>query len=256
MKIDFYYWNYQCPYNAHILEILKDFQKEKDYIINLIDVSKDEEKAKEVKMFSPTLLIFNDNIRWNGPISSETIKKIEKGIVPEVRPYKVSLGEKLLRGNIELLTEENVDKVFTCCAPNDNIKSCIKKGSFIKNIREKYKLKSTGVLHFIEGKCVGGAEFVPSLEVPYDIYKNRDTAFLTCSYLSDEKYDYRSYPLMILEQELKKMNFNKLEVIASEDVVFPNGTVSYFMGRGFKDLGEIYYEERDLARMHILMKDL
>lgn len=82
------------------------------------------------------------------------------------------------------------------------------------------------------------------------------TAFLTCSYLSEEDYDYRSFPLMKLEEELVFLNYKSLVAIASEDVVFPNGTLNWFIEKGYIDLGEVCYEERDFARMHLVKKDL
>ena len=52
----------------------------------------------------------------------------------------------------------------------------------------------------VDGNSVlGGAEFYPSLYVPYDIPKAEDIAFITCGYLSDEDYDYKSALLKALE---------------------------------------------------------
>ena len=52
------------------------------------------------------------------------------------------------------------------------------------------------------------------------------------------------------------LNYKSLIAIVSEDVVFPNGTLNWFKEKGYIDLGEVYYEERDFARMHLVKKDL
>jgi hypothetical protein len=44
--------------------------------------------------------------------------------------------------------------------------------------------------------------------------------------------------------------------VASEDVVFPNGPLVWFLTRGYADLGEVCHEERDGARMHLVSKRL
>lgn len=255
-KINFYFWGCQCPYNSYIFNLLNELRQDHNYNINLYDVTEDHKLAEKVNMFSPTLLIFNNSLRWNGPITIDIIKAIAEGNVPDRRPYKIQLGKKIIEGNTEMLTEENVHKVCTCCAPSENKNFCFDKGKWIKNLREEFNLTHLGVLNLSDGKCIGGAEYVPSLAVPYAITKASDIAFLTCSYLSDEVYDYRTYPLIKLEEELRKLNYKWLTAIVSEEVVFPNGTLDWFLQRGFIDMGEIYYEERDFARMHLVKKSL
>lgn len=66
-------------------------------------------------------------------------------------------------------------------------------------------------------QCVGGAEFVPSLAVPYPVPKGDKIAFLTCSFLSDEVADYRTAPLKKLEEELPEFGFSELIAVVSED---------------------------------------
>jgi len=254
-KIDFYYWGVQCPYNDMILTLLKNLDVNR-FVVNIYDVSMDYKVAKEVNMYSPTLLIFNKSFRWNGPINLDKINSIAEGINPKGQPYMVQISSNVYKGVIEYLTEENIGHISTCCSPQCNIEYCLTKGKWIRNIRDRYKLPHLGVLNYKDNKCIGGAEFVPSLSVPYDIPKADDTAFLTCSYLSDEEWDYRSYPLQVLEDELKGIGYKKLIAIASEDVVFPNGTLAWFLEREYKDLGEICYEEDEFARMHLIEKIL
>lgn len=236
-----------------IIDLLEHLNKN-DYEINLIDVSNLPDLAQKMNMYSPTLIVFNDDYRWNGPISLKAIERISNKDYPQKRPYSVEIGKKIYRGKISCLTEDNAFDICTCCSPDSSC--CMYKGKWIKDIRSRFKLPHLGVISYKEGKCVGGAEFVPSIVVPYDVPKSLDIAFLTCSYLSDDKYDYRTYPLEILESQLKDLGYKKIEAIASEEVVFPNGPLSWFIERGYKDLGEVYYEKSDFARMHIVQKTL
>jgi hypothetical protein len=256
LKIDFYYWSEQCPYNSAIRELLGTLKGNKEYLITIYDVSKDYSLAKEMNMFSPTLIVFNDELRWNGPISKQNIEDIAKGDVQKCQPYKVKSTSNIINGEIEFLTEDTVFRTCKTCSPSSENIYCMNKGSFLKEIRKKYNVPHLGVLHYVKNECVGGAEFIPSLAVPYDVPKGEDIAFLTCSFLSDEEFDYKSFPLIKLEEELIKMGYKTLISIVSEDVVFPNGTLNWFMEKGYKDLGEVFYEEREEARMHLISKEL
>lgn len=52
------------------------------------------------------------------------------------------------------------------------------------------------------------------------------------------------------------MGFRELIAIVSEQVVFPNGTLEWFINWNFNDLGVIYYEKNDFAKMHLVKKNL
>lgn len=256
ITIDFYFWNHQCPYNCEIINMLCFLQHNSDYIINFYDVSMDHSIAEEINMYSPTLLIFNKKIRWNGPISLNIIHSIAEGNLPKRQPYSMPLGTKEFNGTLKYLTENTASDIYPCCAPGGDQSFCTDKAEWISAIKKKYSMPYLGILHYSDKCCVGGAEFVPSLEAPYSIPKDMDIAFLTCSYLSNERLDYRSKPLRRLETVLPSLGFTKLEAIASEAVLFPNGTLQWFLGRGYKDLGQIYYEKESYALMHIVGKNL
>lgn len=95
---------------------------------------------------------------------------------------------------------------------------------------------------------------MPSTKVPYQIPKDDKYAFLTCVYHSDEEYDYKAYPLSVLENELAK-NYQKIFVISDEIGTFPNGPMSWFIKQGYEDLG-IVQKIPDYASLHLMVKDL
>ncbi|MCK4257855.1 MAG: hypothetical protein KAX49_02695 [Halanaerobiales bacterium] len=254
-QIDFFYWADQCPYNSIIRKLLIPLKNDSQYSIHTYNLSNHPQLAKKLNIYSPTLLVFNNRVRWNGSITKNIIEKISKGDIPERKAYVVNNGKDLISGITKPLTEKTILETYKPCGCSKK-SSCIEKAIWIKYLRNKYRIPHLGILHYFQGVCVGGAEFVPSLAVPYSIPKREDIAFLTCSFLSDDKADFRSLPLQALEDELPSYGFKYLIAIASEEVVFPNGTLQWFIDRGYVDLGQIYYEERDFARMHLIKKNL
>ncbi len=254
-QIDFYYWSDQCPYNSYIRKTLSLLNDNPSFSVNTYDISIQPCLAEQVNMYSPTLLIFNNKVRWNGPITLTTIQSIAKGTIPNKKPYIVDNSNNLINGTTKSYTEETVLDTFKPCGCVD-MSCCLEKAKWIQHIKNNFQIPHIGILHYFNNSCVGGAEFVPSLAVPYAIPKGENIAFLTCSFLSDSRADYRSLPLKVLERELPKFGFKYLMAIASEKVVFPNGTLQWFINRGYEDLGEINYEELDFARMHLIKKEV
>lgn len=71
------------------------------------------------------------------------------------------------------------------------------------------------------------------LQVPYAIPRDARKAFLTCVYLSDEAFDYKTTPLNALEAYLGE-RYESALVISDETGVFPNGDLTFFLLRGIK----------------------
>jgi len=256
LRIDFYYWGDQCPHNAINRDKLKAIGKDKGYDILFHDISRDFDLAGELNIYSPNLTVFNREFRWNGPVSLKAIEVFEKGSLPERAPYIIDMSENIVKGDLKPLTEETVFDTYNRCAPSFAKQCCHSKAGWIREVREKNDLKNLGFLHYLNGECVGGAEFVPSVIVPYPIPRDEGTAFLTCAFHSDPRLDYKSYPLEKLEEDLKVLGYKELIAIASEEVVFPNGPLKWFLKQGYADLGQVCYEQTEEARMHLIKKQL
>lgn len=256
LKIDFYYWGEQCPHNYINKNKLNSLIDDKHYSINFYDISTNFNLAEELNIYSPNLLVFNNQFRWNGPISRKTIELFEQGSIPQRDPYIVEVSNNIITGTLKPLTEETVLDTYKPCAPTSGEKCFFAKSNWIKEIKNKFNLDCLGYLHYFNGECVGGAEFVPSVIVPYKIPKGDDIAFLTCVFVSDQNVDYKSYPLEKLENKLYEMGYKELLAVSSEKVVFPNGPLEWFKKHDYIDLGQIYYERNDYARMHLVKKKL
>ena len=106
----------------------------------------------------------------------------------------------------------------------------------------------------VDGNSVlGGAEFYPSLYVPYDIPKAEDIAFITCGYLSDEDYDYKSALLKALENYLSQQ-YKYVEVITDEIGTFPDGNLDFFKQHAYHDDGVSF--EDAYCKLHLMSKKL
>lgn len=256
LTIDFYYWGEQCPHSYINKRKINSLIDNKRYSINFYDISRNFKLAEELNIYSPNLIIFNNQFRWNGPISIKTIELFEQGKIPKREPYIVETSNNVITGTLKPLTEETVLDTYKPCAPRYGEKCCFAKANWIKGVKNRFNLDCLGYLHYYNGVCVGGAEFVPSVVVPYKIPKGNDIAFLTCVFLSDKNADYKSYPLEKLEKKIYEMGYKELITISSEKVVFPNGPLEWFEKHDYIDLGPIYYESNEYAKMHLVKKVL
>lgn len=255
-KIDFYYWGDQCPHNSKMKKLLENLNRPEDCKVNIFDISNDFDAALGKNIFSPTLSIFNDDLRLHGPIKKDRIEEILNGDKPLPMQYKVEMNTNIIMGELRDITEETIFDTCKPCALTWDRTICSDKAAWIKNIRTKFNLPHLGKLHYLDNECVGGAEFVPSVIVPYPIPRSNDAAFLTCVFLSDDTADYKSFPLQSLEKELPKLGYNSLMAIASEESCFPNGPLEWFLERDYIDLGQLYHENMHIASMHLVKKSL
>lgn len=248
MIIDFYYWNYQCPISYETIELLEKYKNV--FKVNLYDVSDKQVICSKIGMYFPFLTIFNESIRWRGPLTQEIIEKFIEGEILLEKPYVINQGIEEFQGEILELNRTTVSLLAKGCTMNDCSKSCYKKGIFLNSIGSDI----FGILNMHEGTVVGGVEFVPSLKIPYDVPKNEDTAFLTCLYHSSDKYDFKAYPLRKLEERLS-VNYKEIIAITDEFGTFPNGNLEWFIKQGYKDSGLIS-EEEGYCKLHLVRKRL
>lgn len=203
------------------------------------------------------MTIVNDKYRWHGPFSTERIVSMLDD--EEVRPegYTVAQSEDVVRGELVPITPESVLHTCIPCINTDDKGLCFGKAEWLTDMLKVTGLKHLGYLHLVDGKCVGGAEFLPSTKVPYPIPDKRaDNAFLTCSYVSSSERDFKSHPLERLVGDLTEQGFATLSVAASESVVFPNGPMEWFVKKGFSDKGVMMTEELHTATIHYLQLEV
>lgn len=255
--LKFFYLGYQCPHNAYLLARIKTIAWQERALLHLFDVSNDEETCRKYSIFSPTMVLVNDKYRWHGPFSKETILEMleDEGVEPVSQA--ISQSDDVVRGELAPITADSVLQTCVPCINVDDKGLCMGKSEWVRDMLDATGLKNLGYLHFHEGRCVGGAEFLPSKRVPYPIPDKRDdNAFLTCSYLSNAVKDYRTHPLERLVGELGKSGFKTLSVAASEKVVFPNGPLTWFTQKGFVDKGILFEERMHDAMIHYLQLEL
>lgn len=248
MVLDFYYFSYQCPLNDNMIQLLKDYQDKID--IHFYDVSKNRFLAKEKKMFFPTLIVLDKKKRYYSPLRKSFLEQVVNGVYLEEKPFLPAISQTFRKEIIEPLYIDKVDTACDCCGDKTS-ENCKKKTEFLM----QYGLELYGFLHKNrKGDLVGGVEYLPAEVIPYDVPHDADTAFLTCVYMTDAAYDYKSAPLMELESYLSN-NYKRIIAISDEKGVFPNGDLDFFRNNGFQDEGVIF-EDEHYCRLHLVSKKL
>ena len=143
--------------------------------------------------------IIDDTRRFYSPISDNFIQELMSGKIPIEKPYLPQLGENIYYGKIEPINKENYE-LASLCTGRTKCKGC---NSKIKMYQDNLE-DIFGFVNIKDNEVGGGAEFFPSIKVPYNIPKAKDIAFITCVYSSDEYFDYKTKPLEELEKYLSK----------------------------------------------------
>ena len=246
MRLDFYYFSYQCPLNDNMIQLLDDFRDRID--IHLYDISNDCSTAAQMNIFFPTLIVLDEEKRYYSPIKKSFLEQAARGIYPEERPFLPEVSKITVTEIIEPLTVKNIRVACGCCG-NKTESNCIKKQEFL----EKFKQDVYGFIHKdVNGNLIGGAEYLPAESIPYNVPHDKNTAFLTCVYMSDSEFDYKSAPLRALEEYLKK-DYTRIIAISDETGIFPNGNLDFFISNGYQDEGIIFDDSR-YCRLHLVSK--
>lgn len=248
MKLDFYYFSFQCPLNDDMIHLLDEY---KDKIeVHLHDFSTDRSTAAEWRIFYPTLTVLDDEKRYYSPLTRSFLDQAACGKYPNELPFLPPISQKAVELIVSPLKLDTIATACECCG-SKSASNCQSKRRFL----EKYGLDIYGFIHQdTSGNLIGGAEYLPSEFVPYPIPHNRDTAFITCVYLSDSEQDYKSAPLRALENYLAK-TFTMVIAISDEIGVFPNGDLRFFIRNGYKDEG-IVFEDSSYCKLHLVSKIL
>jgi len=251
LDLKFFYFGNQCPHNCYLLARIKTIAWRERAKLHLFDVTDDPETCRRFEIFSPNMLIVNDRYRLHGPFTNERVEALLQDEAAGPRAYSVSQSNNVVRGELTPITSESILSTSATCAGTEDEGLCRGKSEWVEVVLRKSNLKHVGYIHSLRSKCVGGAEFLPSLKVPYPIPdKREDNAFLTCSYLSAPEFDYKTHPLEQLAKDLKEWGFSTLSAVASVEGVFPNGPLQWFEKRGFQDKSVLLTETLHKAELH------
>lgn len=257
-SLKFFYFGYQCPHNTYLLARIKTIAWQESVRLELYDFTNDPGICSRYRIFSPTMLLVNDELRWHGPFTREKVlQMLDEDEEVEPVGYEVEQSDLLVSGDLVPNTPHTALTTCEPCIGSADSGLCRGKSEWVESVLKATGMTHLGYLHMHEDRCVGGAEFLPSEFVPYPIDdKRKGNAFLTCSYLSSDKADYRTHPLLRLIDDLKAWGFDTISTIASKDVVFPNGPTRWFEKKGFKDKGVLLTEELHKAEMHLMQMSL
>ena len=90
IKIDFYYWAYQCPINSEILDLLDEYKDSFD--INTYNIEENFKLTKNQKIFFPFLTVVDGKERYKAPINRNFLNKLLNGEKCTERPYIIDFG--------------------------------------------------------------------------------------------------------------------------------------------------------------------
>lgn len=257
MNLKFFYFGNQCPHNCYLLARVKTIAWQEHVPVQLFDLTEDPSPAEQYRIFAPSMLLVNDKYRLHGPFTKEKVHSMLDDEDPEPVAYQVNQSDNVVKGELVPLTRSSALSTSDTCAATGDEGLCRGKSEWARDTMAKLGLSHLGYIHLLDDRCVGGAEFLPSASVPYPVPdKRKGNAFLTCSYASDVKRDFRTHPLERLIEDLRDWRYDTLSVAASSEVVFPNGPVSWFQRKGFEDKGVLIYEELHKAEIHYLQLKL
>lgn len=243
-SLRFLYFGYQCPHNTYLLARIKTLAWRESVPLHIDDITADPARCEKYRIFSPTTLIVNERLRWLGSFSKEEVLAL---LYDEELPRRDTQDQEIgaaTDGDLTPITPESVLATCEPCLQSADIGLCRGKAEWIQSVLEESGAEHLGYLHFMEGRCVGGAEYLPSPRVPYPIPDKRKTnAFLTCLFRSAAERDYASFPLRRLVDELGRSGYDTLSVVCSTNTTFPNGPASMFEKRGFERREVLAHED-------------
>ncbi|MBU1158196.1 MAG: hypothetical protein KKE24_02535 [Candidatus Thermoplasmatota archaeon] len=256
-SIKFFYFGNQCPHNGYLLARIKTIAWKEGVRLELFDISEDWLACEKYRVFSPQMLLVNDRYRLHGPFTKERVRQLLEDEDVDSSPSDIEQGDRIVRGDLVPITPESVLSTCEPCTNTQDKGLCRGKAEWTAAMLETHHLDHIGYMHFQDGSCIGGAEFLPSMAVPYPILdKEEGDAFLTCVHQSHETYDYKTHPLEHLVADLKNRGFKRISVAAAKKGTFPNGPLSWFEGKGFADKGLLVMEELHDSEIHYLQLDI
>jgi hypothetical protein len=252
-SLRFFYFGNQCPHNGYLLARVKTLAWKESVTLHLHDITGDEDTCSKYGIFSPQMLLVNDRYRIHGPFSTDRVLELLEEENTEPSKSSSRQGDDVVRGDLVPLTPDSALSTCDTCAGSPDPGLCRGKAEWVSEMMKASGAPHLGYLHIIRGRCVGGAEFLPSELVPYPIPGKRPAeAFLTCAYVSDDEHDYKRHPVERLLRDLKGRGYESVSVAASTEGVFPNGPATWFEGLGFQDEGLLVREEMHDAEIHHL----
>ena len=123
--LKFFYFGYQCPHNAYLLARIKTIAWQERVLLHLFDVSNDEETCRKYNIFSPTMVIVNDEYRLHGPFTKERIMAMLEDEDVEPVAYAVRMSDDVVRGELVPITPDSVLRTCVPCIRTEDRGLCV-----------------------------------------------------------------------------------------------------------------------------------
>ncbi|TXT57868.1 MAG: hypothetical protein BAJATHORv1_10576 [Candidatus Thorarchaeota archaeon] len=227
-----------CPYGLHMIGEVDIAAKKLDYSFSVYDIGKEPRYAKEFEIFTPYMLLVNDELRYCKPMShTQLIKKIKNKELDSWRRYtqRDPIREAF---RIEDLRYNEIYRSVPIC-----MEGTVDVYDAQKSNWALHHHKSTGIIHF--GYIawskqsyfpVGANQILPANLIPFPIPEhNKEIAFIICLHSKPKMGDYRRDLIRHAIKDLPSRGYTSCQVIAGKNTAYPNGPAYIFEEYDFEE---------------------
>lgn len=230
----------QCPWQPWAVEQARRAAVQLGGTLRVADVARQPELAERFRLFFPFMTIVDGNIRLPSPTPArELVRVATEGLT--VAPARVTSCEPDGEADTVVpLTAANVADTCGLCIQPGEVQGCRAKAAWAGGIARQVPGGILGFVAYQDRQAVGAVEFLPAPLVPYPLpEKEPGTAFITCTYSTEEGPDYRGQVLERLIRHLEGADYRELQVIAGQRTPYPNGPEAFFRRHGFERVDEV-----------------
>ncbi|MBD3407530.1 MAG: hypothetical protein GF411_15545 [Candidatus Lokiarchaeota archaeon] len=237
-EIKLFHFGAFCPYGIHMIGEVEIAAKKLDYSFSVYDIGKEPIYAREFQVFTPLLILVDDNLRYYKPMSyTQLIKKIEKRELDSWRRYTQRDPIREASRIEDLRYNEIYRSVPVCMEGRVDVYDAKKSDWALRHH------KATGVIHFgyiawskLSHFPVAANQILPGNLIPFPIPEHRkDIAFIVCLHSKPEMGDYRRDLIRHAIEDLPSRGYTSCQVIAGESTAYPNGPAYIFKEMGFEE---------------------
>lgn len=230
----------QCPGYIYMGQQAEGMALELGRSCRCIDVEAEPEYALEHGMFFPGMIVIDD-LRMVYPGTVEQMLESYRLRGPIPGDANTELGSPGDVEQIEALTPEMSMEAARVClggvvshsGPRDKLR-------WLKRLAPGLTDGVSGYLGIVDGRPVGGVEFVRETDIPYPIPRRReDWIFITCLYSTPASgNNFRPAMLEALLDRAVHLGYRGVSAVAGLETPYPNGPWPTFADAGFETVDE------------------
>lgn len=251
----------QCPGYVYMGQQAEEMARKLGRTLRWVDVDEEPEYAVEHGMFFPAMIIIDDfRLVYPGSVEEMLESHRRRGPIPGDMDTDLGCGGDV--DDIKVVTPENsVETARVCLGGVPPHSGARDKARWLRKGTAGLIGGVSGYLGYVDGRPVGGVEFVRETDIPYPIPRRReDWIFITCLYSSPAACrDYRPVMLRTLLARAPHLGYRGVSAVTGLETPYPNGPWPTFADAGFRrsdeDLGPALLRHR-WERMFMVSRSL